>query len=439
MSASTPPAARRPGATLAAFALGLPLAAALFAAVHYGPLRHPIVERYLSSPAEIAEATLFCLALGALASKARNLVRERLACRDDALPHWDGKPVDVEEAPRLLAYLSGLPRRLQPTWFVQRLRGALDFLVRRKTTDGYDDQLRALTDNDAVAHDASYGLTRFITWAIPILGFLGTVLGIAGAISGVKSDDLELSKVTGGLAEAFDATALALGLTMITMFLTFLLERGEAGVLERVDAYVDAHLAHRFCRPPDEKPAETPTVPAVAEQIATRQAELWAQALAAVEQRAVAAAAPAQEKLTAALDAALARALASHAERVAALERHFAAQGKALADQLTTLAAVLHQTGHDQAAALKRLGEAVGAQAGALAAVQQGERHIIQLQTALQQNLNALAGAGAFEQAVHTLTAAVHLLTARAAGPSRAAAPSIINLQKTAPEPGKAA
>jgi len=43
----------------------------------------------------------------------------------------------------------------------------------------------------------------------------------------------------------------------------------------------------------------------------------------------------------------------------------------------------------------------------------EGEKHLTQLQAALNQNLAALAGAGAFEQAVHSLTAAIHLLTAR--------------------------
>ena len=40
----------------------------------------------------------------------------------------------------------------------------------------------------------------------------------------------------------------------------------------------------------------------------------------------------------------------------------------------------------------------------------------MRLQETLARNLDSLAGAGSFEEAVHSLTAAVHLLTARAAG-----------------------
>jgi biopolymer transport protein ExbB/TolQ len=62
----------------------------------------------------------------------------------------------------------------------------LDFVCQRRSAADLDDQVRTLADNDALTLEASYSLTRFITWAIPILGFLGTVLGITGAIAGVS-------------------------------------------------------------------------------------------------------------------------------------------------------------------------------------------------------------------------------------------------------------
>src|SRR5262249_34483584 len=125
-----------------------------------------------------------------------------------------------------------------------------DFIIPRGSANELDDHLRALGDVDAMSSEGSYALVRFITWAIPILGFLGTVLGITESISGVTPDQLEhnLSKVTDGLALAFDATALGLALTMITMFVTFLVERAEQSILDDVDHFIDRHLAHRFER-----------------------------------------------------------------------------------------------------------------------------------------------------------------------------------------------
>ena len=54
-----------------------------------------------------------------------------------------------------------------------------------------DDQLATLADNDAIALDASYAQTRFMIWAMPILGFLGTVLGITDAIANISPEQME--------------------------------------------------------------------------------------------------------------------------------------------------------------------------------------------------------------------------------------------------------
>ena len=73
--------------------------------------------------------------------------------------------------------------------------------------------------------------------------------------------------------------------------------------------------------------------------------------------------------------------------------------------------------------------------------MQEGEWGLAHLQGLLQQNLAALAGAGSFEQAVHTLTAAIHLLTARAAARAgEAPAEAILPLPRPPrPQPGRAA
>jgi biopolymer transport protein ExbB/TolQ len=415
MTASPPGAAvsgRRSRATQAAFAVGLPAAAAVLAVVHLTSLRDTVAYRYLEHPVEWVEVALFCCAVAALAAKLWRCVTEYRACRAGALPPWDGRPVAVGEAPRLLGGVRRLSRGLQNTYLAQRVAAVLDFLARRRSAADLDDQLRALADADVGAMEGSYALTRFITWAIPILGFLGTVLGITGAIAGVKSDNLELSQVTGGLANAFDATALALGLTMVVMFVSFLVERAEQGVLDAVDRYVERELAHRFVRA-DVAPAaaEPDDLPDVLGRLVRMQTDLWAKAMAE-------ATTGPREQLAAALEAALEKTLEAHARRLAALEGQAVEQSARLLEQMAALAAAVRDAGREQQASLARVAEGVSAQAAALARIQEGEKDLIHLQAVLHQNLAALASASNFEQAVHSLTAAVHLLTARTAGPA---------------------
>jgi hypothetical protein len=300
--------------------------------------------------------------------------------------------------------------------------GVLDFVRSRKSAAELDDHLRTLADNDAVALEGSYSLVRFITWAIPILGFLGTVLGITGAIAGVTPKKLEhdLSKVTDGLSLAFDATALALGLTMIIMFLSFLVDRAEQGVLEAVDGYADVQLAHRFERPStgvnefvEVVQKHSQVLIQATEKLVRKQAEVWSHALAEVERQRAEVDQRQQKLIMSALESMLERTLDTHVKRLAGMEKQVVEQSAGLLEQLGGLASTLRETGREQQAQLNQVLQSATAQAEALVQLQGTETHLVKAQELLAQNLNTLAGAGSFEQAVHSLTAAIHMLTSR--------------------------
>jgi biopolymer transport protein ExbB/TolQ len=400
------------------------LAAGILSLIHLGPLRDTLARRYVSHPVEYVEVVMFCGALGALAAKLIGYLFERRACRNAILPPWNGRAVAVSEATKLLAGLKQLPRRWQNTRIARRTAGVLEFLCARGSATELDDHLRAMADNDALALEGSYGLVRFITWAVPILGFLGTVLGITQSISGITPEKLEnsLSEVTDGLALAFDATALALGLTMLTMFLSFIVERAEQGILDTVDRYTDRELAHRFERtgPAGNEFAlvarqHSEALVQALEQLVQRQAALWAQAQNEADQRRLDADQRLEARFTAALETALERTLETHSRRLAALEQQAVERSALLVERLTTLAGAVRETCREQQNSLAQVSQGVAGVVEALARLQDGDKHLRRLQETLNQNLAALAGAGTFEQALHSLTAAIHLLTARAA------------------------
>ncbi len=427
MTATPPSASAGPRRLLAGLApaalLGLPLAGALVALVHLTPLRDTALTRYLAHPVEYAELVLFCAAVGLLAVKLVRAFREKSACRSEPLPPWDGRPLPLSEAPRLLASLQNLPAWKRSSALARRTADVLGFLCRRGSAAELDDHLRDLADADAEAHENSYGLVKFITWAIPILGFLGTVLGITEAITGVSPEKLEkdLSAVTGGLATAFDATAAALALTMTVMFLSFVVEKLEQGVLRAVDDYAAGQLGHRFERAPAEA---TPVLDALrehgrvlletVERVVRRQAEVWAESLSAVESRQAAE----QERLTDALATALDRSLEGHARHAAELQEQAATSSRRLMEQMAEYRKAAADEAERQQAALARLTESLNE-------LQAGEERLTRLQEGLDRNLGVVANAETLQQALHTLTAAVHLLTARVSAepPRREAKP----------------
>jgi biopolymer transport protein ExbB/TolQ len=425
----TPPSssARRSSGTLAALLVGLPLAAALLALFHFGPLRHSKVFRYVEYPVQWVEVCFFCVGMGALALRWLSLRAENAACSVELLPRWDGKPLPATGAHELLAGIARQPERIRETLFGRRLRTVLEFISQRQSAVELDDQLRSLADADAVAQDNSFGLIRFITWAIPILGFLGTVVGITGAISGVTPEQLEhsMSAVTDGLGEAFDSTALALGLTMLQMFVAHLVERQEQSLLANVDSQVERHLAHRFQRQAVES---SPVLEAVrrgseglsglVEAMVRKQADVWAAALGEPEKRASAIYQQVQAQFSYALGQSLEQTAEAYAQRLAALEKQSLERMARILHELNGLATAVRDTGREQQETLCRVADGIAGQADVMGKLQRDAGDLARLQAALHENLDAITRTGNFEEAVHSLNAAVHLLTARAMGQS---------------------
>jgi biopolymer transport protein ExbB/TolQ len=408
--------------TLVSFTLGLPLALGMLHAIHNGWIGGEEFARYTRFEVQQTAVVMFCCALCLLGGKLLRSLRERLANVNPPLPDWDGKTVSPTEVSTLQQQLALQPTATRRSTLGRRIAAVLDFVACRGNADDLDDQLRCLADNDALGLEGSYALLRFITWAIPIIGFLGTVLGITGAISNIDpatlASETGLSGVTSGLAEAFDTTALALFLTMILMFCSYVVERIEQSALDKVDRYVDDELAHRFERrgkgasgpPGDVLRQHTEAVLGATQQLVERQVSLWAGAVEKTESLG----ARQQERMATAIGQALEFALTRYGKRLAELEEALLARNQALLDAVAQLATALRDSGREHHLTLARLTDGLGAQVEALTRVQTGEAELQRVQEQLAQNLSLLAGANTFEQAVQSLTAAVHLLTARA-------------------------
>jgi hypothetical protein len=298
---------------------------------------------------------------------------------------------------------------------VRRLHDGLEHVSRTGSAATLDEHLKHLADVDAERAHAGYGLMRLIVWAIPILGFLGTVIGITMAIASLKPNALEESmvEVTAGLGVAFDTTALALALSIILMFVQFYVDRAESGLLAAVDERVQAELLGRFAdagAAPDGQLVLLrrmgQTMIESMDGLVRRQAELWRSTIDAAQKRWTELADAAGRHLHAALSAALTDSLRAHAQELVAAERAAAEKSqrswseaqRALVQSSETLVAVQGALA-DKAEVLARAVEATLC--------------VAKLEETLNHNLAALAGAKNFEETVMSLAAAIHLLNAR--------------------------
>ena len=117
------------------------------------------------------------------------------------------------------------------------------------------------------ASESSYSIPRIFIWAIPLLGFVGTVIGISGAVSGFSqvletSGDVEAIKggignVTTNLGLAFDTTLLALFLSVLIMIPLVLVERYESKLLLGIDVFINDKLLPRLRKKNEQLDPET--------------------------------------------------------------------------------------------------------------------------------------------------------------------------------------
>lgn len=109
---------------------------------------------------------------------------------------------------------------------------------------------KALDDSSfyVSACNTSYSFPRILIWAIPLMGFIGTVLGISQAVSSFSSilqgsTEIEqlkdgIGQITSGLAVAFDTTLWALLLSILVMIPLVMTERYEIKLLLAIDILI---------------------------------------------------------------------------------------------------------------------------------------------------------------------------------------------------------
>lgn len=153
------------------------------------------VQRYFCGhPLEYVTSAMFFVGMGILASKLMALPGERRAIRSIAeLANKGGWATRSSSSPVVVDLISGWHKQAHLQGFVRtvvarRLTEVLHYVRNREDGSGLEDHLRYLADLASDRLLQSYSLIRTVTWAVPIMGFLGTVVGITMAIANVTPD-----------------------------------------------------------------------------------------------------------------------------------------------------------------------------------------------------------------------------------------------------------
>jgi biopolymer transport protein ExbB/TolQ len=195
-------------------------------------------------------------ALAILFIKSRKIKYQRRALQYSILPKdidFVLTPANVDEVIDRIYQIVDEPKHFV---LFNRIVVALANLRNLGRVGDVDEILRSQASSDESSMETSYSLVGGFVWAIPVLGFIGTVLGLSDAIGGfgiVLQQTEQMSEiksalqgVTSGLETAFVTTLQALVAALfIQLWLTYL-KKSEQEFLDDCSEYCINNIVNRL-------------------------------------------------------------------------------------------------------------------------------------------------------------------------------------------------
>jgi biopolymer transport protein ExbB/TolQ len=378
-----------------------------------GPLENEAAQRYfLGHPVAIATTVMFFIAIAALILRGLNLLGQFTVLDRAKLPAKVTSAISQNPstcATQLLSSASKWSARVQRSYLGKRITTLLETIVSNRSTRHLNDELKYQSEKDADAQYEGYSLVRIIIWATPMLGFLGTVMGITQALGDLATqqlgDDLNaaMQGLFAGLYVAFDTTALALTLSIMLMFIQFMSDQFETQLLAAVDVKTEVALAGLLAMDSEsagESADMTQSLRPVIAELTQFQQACWSDAISGLQQQWQTWAAEQGSTMGVALERSMSRSLAEHS-------RVGQQQWDGWMESLNHSADLLNSNQDSMRRQMEMMQQVV-----------ESTGDVVSLEKALNDNLQHLADTRQFEDVVVSLSAAIQLLSTRLGAPA---------------------
>ena len=179
-----------------------------------------------------------------IADKCIHILKERYLFDIDLL---ESSAADKSGLTTSLEEMEKLPERVKKSPLVQTLMASLRRYLITNDVQNTSDAITASVEALGVRLEAENSMVRYLIWAIPSIGFIGTVRGIGQALSQAdKALAGDISGMTDSLGVAFNSTFVALVISIGLMFLLHQLQRLQDGLLVDTQEYCDKFLLNRI-------------------------------------------------------------------------------------------------------------------------------------------------------------------------------------------------
>ncbi len=201
-------------------------------------------------------AITFFWGLAVLIFKWRKLALQKRALNIRVVPLDYGFVLSPQSADQILETLYKSVQDPERFMLFNRILRAISNLKNMGRVSDVEVIIRAQSDMDHNVLESSYTILKGMIWAMPVLGFIGTVLGLSEAIGGfgaVLAAGGELSAlrdslrgVVQGLSVAFGTTFEGLITTLVLQIVLSFFRKAEEEFHEACDDYCHRYLVSRL-------------------------------------------------------------------------------------------------------------------------------------------------------------------------------------------------
>jgi len=186
---------------------------------------------------------LMLWAFAIMGYKTRGAARERELLAQELVPLAEGVRILPEDTREYARQIQALPDRQRMLLLPRALLNALQRFGATRNVQDVSSATHTLISSEAERLESELSMIRYIVWAIPSIGFIGTVRGIGNALSlANRAVEGDISGVTESLGVAFNSTLVALLISIVLMFLVHQLQLLQERLAFETETYCDEHL-----------------------------------------------------------------------------------------------------------------------------------------------------------------------------------------------------
>jgi len=186
---------------------------------------------------------LFFWAMAIMGYKARHLVAERSLLERRFINVADGISILPEDAREHSRSLQALPAQERNSLLPRALLNGLQRFGSTRSIQDVSTTVKETCESEAGRLDSELAMIRYLAWAVPSIGFIGTVRGIGAALGQAhRAVEGDIAGVTESLGVAFNSTLIALVISILLMFLMYQLQLLQERLVLDSQAYCENNL-----------------------------------------------------------------------------------------------------------------------------------------------------------------------------------------------------